>query len=512
MQQPLITVQSDDSVYFVREVMRKHQIGRVPVVNKAGKVVGLVTAVAICNGFSDKLEEVGSHLQAIIDSIGVATLVFNRFCRLVYWNQMAKLIYKDKIKLHVRCEELFESKVLKEILETGKTIKNIYEVNQDRHLVKNASPIIKQGKAIGVVCTIEDVTKVVNLMHKAEVINEKEELIERPGSGKGSLRTCPKPPCFEAFESRNPNANKLVKLAKKVAKVDVTVLIRGETGTGKELMARSLHLASSRKNNPFVIVDCSAVPEKLFETELFGYEAGAFTGASKKGKKGKLELADKGTLFLDEIGELPLEMQCKLLRVIQEKEFYRVGGLKPIKVDVRFLAATNRDLEEMVKEGTFREDLFYRLNVITLELPSLRERSEDLADLIFEFFNHFSDIYKIPISIIEKGVISSLANYDWPGNYRELRNVTERLVLLSENGCIKMEHVPDVIKNLTRGEKSERKNKSVYCLEEYIEQKEREEIIKALERHANNKAQAARALKIPRSTLYYKMKALNINI
>lgn len=520
MQQPVIAVKGNDDVYQVREIMREHKIGRVPVVSDSGRLIGLVTAVAICNGFSDKLEEVGGHLQAVLDSITEAAFVFNKYCRLIYWNNSARRLCKNSIKPGVRSNEIASQELIKNVLATGKAIKNIYEVREGRHLVKNISPIIKLGEVIGAVCTVEDVTKVVNLMNKVESRNEKAELIQ--GLGKGEKRgnqVAPEPPCFEAFSGRGKRFEKLIALAKKAARVDATVLIRGETGTGKELMARSLHLAGPRKNKPFVVVDCSAIPETLFESELFGYEPGAFTGASRTGKKGKLEIADGGTLFLDEIGELPLEMQAKLLRVIQEREFYRVGGVKPVRVDLRFIAATNRDLEQMVKEGNFREDLFYRLNVVTLELPSLRERGEELPGLVKEFIEQFSKFYDIPISSIEEGVISALRNYSWPGNYRELRNVAERLVLLSENGCIKIEHLSDVIREDLIKDCGEKESgppdsgpEGVYCLEEMLAAKEREAILSVLKQHQYNKSRAARALNIPRSTLYYKIKSLNINV
>ncbi len=513
MQQPVITVKSTDDVGFVREVMREHTIGRVPVVNGTGRLVGLITAMAICNGFSDRLYEVGSYLRALIDSLTIAVLVFNKFCRLVYWNESAQRLYRDKVRRGSRCRGIFDQQLIKGVLKTGEPRRNIYEVWNGRHLIKSINPISQGEEVVGVVCTVEDVTRVINLMRKA---SEAEQAVAGPGPLPGSSYTSPQPPCFEVFWSREEKARKVVRLAQKVAATDVTVLIRGETGTGKELMARSLHYASARRDKPFVVVDCSAIPEKLFESELFGYEPGAFTGALKSGKKGKLELADGGTLFLDEIGELPLEVQAKLLRVIQEREFYRVGGLKPVRIDVRFIAATNRNLEQMVKEGSFREDLFYRLNVITLELPSLREKpADERASLIEAFIRDFAAFYKVPVAEVEEAVLAALTRYHWPGNYRELRNVTERLVLLAEGGCIRYEHLPENIREAVgAGGRDEGQDAggSPSCLEDFLKEKEKEAILKALKEHAYNKARAARALNIPRSTLYYKMKALQIEV
>ncbi len=235
--------------------------------------------------------------------------------------------------------------------------------------------------------------------------------------------------------------SRLLESIRKVAVTTTTVLITGETGTGKELVAQAIHRNSNRRNNPFIKINCAAISENLLESELFGYERGAFTGAVST-KPGRFELADRGTLFLDEIGELPLDMQVKLLRVIQDYEFERVGGLKTIKVDVRLLAATNRNLFQEVKSGRFREDLFYRLNVFPLHLNPLRERREDIPALAGYFLDKFNRKLDKGIKAINAKVMEKFIGYDWPGNIRELENIMERLVLVSAGDEISINDIP----------------------------------------------------------------------
>jgi DNA-binding NtrC family response regulator len=228
-------------------------------------------------------------------------------------------------------------------------------------------------------------------------------------------------------------------LAQTLAPVDTTVLITGETGTGKELLARYIHRHSTRASAPFVVINCGAIPRELAESELFGYERGAFTGAFDKVHPGKFELADRGTIFLDEISELPLELQVKLLRVLQERRFYRLGGREEIQVDVRVIAATNQDLEQMVREGKFREDLYYRLNVAVIHIPPLRERPEDILPLATAFVNEFNKKFNKRITGFAPEAVSLLMSYPWRGNVRELRNAIERAVLLEQSEVITRE-------------------------------------------------------------------------
>jgi len=294
-------------------------------------------------------------------------------------------------------------------------------------------------------------------------------------------------------------------LLQKVAQTDTTVLIQGESGTGKELVAYTLHQQSSRKDKPFVTVDCGAIPGELLESELFGHEKGAFTGALQK-REGKFELAQGGTLFLDEVGNLPLPGQAKLLRALEQRQIARLGGTSIIPVNVRIIAATNVILSQVVKEGKFREDLFYRLNVFSVELPPLRERKEDIPLLVTYFINKFVQQQKKNLRGISSEAMDVLANYSWPGNVRELRNVLERAVILAEDR-ITPEHLPKFsepkppfsLPSPLTLPFSEARDKLLADLE-------KEYILQALAKSKGNKAKAARALNINYRTLYEKMK------
>ncbi|MRX73956.1 PAS domain-containing protein [Bacillus lacus] len=286
---------------------------------------------------------------------------------------------------------------------------------------------------------------------------------------------------------------------KSVAAADSAVLIRGESGTGKELFAHSIHLLSDRNKEPFIKVNCGAIPEHLLESELFGYEEGAFTGAKRGGKKGKFLLADKGTIFLDEIGDMSLHMQVKLLRVLQEKEIEPVGGVKTLPLNVRVIAATNKPLEQMIHNGSFREDLYYRISVIPIHVPPLRERMEDLAPLVAHFIKKISLRTGKRISSIHEEVMEIFMQYKWQGNIRELENVIEASIHLSKGEEITSQAVPDYIKQIGVFQQHSGKLKDV------LAETEKRTILEAVRRHGGDKKRAAAALGISKSTLYEKI-------
>lgn len=294
----------------------------------------------------------------------------------------------------------------------------------------------------------------------------------------------------------------------KVADTDASVLITGESGTGKELVARSIHHHSGRRDAPFVAINCAAIPRDLLESELFGHVKGAFTGAIKD-KTGKFQLADGGTLFLDEVGELPLELQPKLLRALQEKTVEPVGGTKPLKLDVRLVAATNLDIEKALADATFREDLYYRLAVIPIHLPPLRERQEDIALLL----RYFCTKHGAGSVNFDRGAIAALSSYRWPGNVRELENLVERLLIMRNGDTITVDDLPDKVCSAGPSPGSSLHSGSVINLpdEGYpLEQLEREVVVEALERNLWNQTAAAKFLRIPRHTLLYRMEKYGI--
>jgi len=302
-------------------------------------------------------------------------------------------------------------------------------------------------------------------------------------------------------------------MIKRVAPTTTTILITGETGTGKELIANAIHRSSPRKNNPFIKINCSAISENLIESELFGYERGAFTGAVSR-KPGRFELAHKGTLFLDEVGDIPKEMQVKLLRVIQDHEFERVGGLQTIKVDVRLVTATNRDLLKDVDEGRFRDDLYYRLNVLPIHLPSLRERKEDIDSLADYFVEKFNKKLNRNVKHVDSGVRKLFLNYSWPGNIRELENLTERLVLMAGGDSITIEDIPAEFKSHDetvsilpfKGKKKSFKD----IIKGKTEEIEKQMIIKVLKECNGNITKAAMQLGLSRRGLHLKMAKYNL--
>jgi transcriptional regulator with PAS, ATPase and Fis domain len=299
----------------------------------------------------------------------------------------------------------------------------------------------------------------------------------------------------------------LLSLIKKVAPTDATVLIMGESGTGKELVATSIHENSLRKSKPFIKLNCAAIPAELLESELFGHEKGAFTGATKF-KPGKFDMADEGTLFLDEIGDMPLKLQSKILRVIQEQEFYRVGGSSTVKVDVRFIASTNQNLEKMVQEGAFREDLYYRLNVFTLHLPPLRERKEDIPLLVDRFLQNLSK--KVEISSIALQMIMA---YSWPGNIRELKNVIESAAVIAENGFIEPAQLPGSITGPFNSTYSNEVSLPVnLSLDERINEIEKSMIIEALRKTGGVQVRATELLGINQRSLWHRIKKHKIDV
>ena len=310
---------------------------------------------------------------------------------------------------------------------------------------------------------------------------------------------------FKDIISGSAEMEEILNIAGRAAASKATILIRGESGTGKELIARAIHYTSPRKNGSFVAVNCAALSENLLESELFGHEKGAFTGADRQ-RKGRFEQANGGTLFIDEVGDVPLGAQVKLLRVLQEREFERVGGNETIKVDVRIVAATNKNLEKMVETGEFREDLFYRLNVIPLFIPPLRNRKEDIPTLISHFLSRYASSLNKDVNGISKEAMDILMKYDYPGNVRELENAIERSVVMARGSLITTEDLPVHIKSAQIEQKSHEVVYSNKSLNEMVENLEQRLIADALDKSDGNQSKAAEMLGISERNLRYKLK------
>ncbi|MZQ99407.1 MAG: PAS domain S-box protein [Acidaminobacter sp.] len=323
-----------------------------------------------------------------------------------------------------------------------------YNYKTNKQVLITGNPIFNNdGELAFIVNNVRDITEFDNLRKelndKDKIIDQQKIEIEKLKNSKKSMN--------RGYIFRSGIMSEIFELTQRVGRFDLNVLILGESGSGKEVVADSIVDASDRRDKPFIKVNCGAIPESLLESELFGYEKGAFTGAHQKGKIGMFELANGGTILLDEVADIPLNLQVKLLRAIQGKEIMRLGGSKTIKLDVRIIAATNKNLEEMAREGLFREDLFYRLNVVGITVPPLRERREDIPVLIHHFLKKFADKHKVEKSI-ETDLTDFLCNYSWPGNVRELENLIENLVVLTREPVIRKMHLPErMLRNTSEG-------------------------------------------------------------
>jgi PAS domain S-box-containing protein len=443
-------------------------------------------------------------LKLIFDNIHNGAVVTDPNGYVIYFNrpygQFLGVDADAQLGKHVT--EVIENTRMHIVAKTGKAEINVAQRIKGEDMVVQRIPIKKNGKVIAAFGQVmfKKVSDVGKLAKDLSVLESKVKLYEE------ELRTLRATHyTFESVVGSSPAIANLKKEAVKAANTNFPILITGESGTGKEMFAQAIHNASPRKWYPFVHINCAAIPRDLLESELFGYDRGAFTGASQHGKPGKLELANHGTVFLDEIGDMPLEMQPKLLTVLEEKEIQHIGGTTPVRSDFRLITASNQNLEEMVAEGRFRKDLFYRLNVIRLRIPPLRERREDVLPIAWSIIQNMVDDLPFREIAIQHQAEEALVNYDWPGNVRELQNLLNRALCFSEEGMIHLYDLPFFLRARTADTEA-----IDFSLGKVLGGTEKEAILKALATTSNNKTKASELLGIHRTLLYKKMRKYEI--
>ncbi|SKC54813.1 sigma-54 interaction domain-containing protein [Maledivibacter halophilus] len=416
-------------------------------------------------------------------------------------NLEVEVIGRDIFDIHGHVSDI------KEFYEAaqGKSIsfKNKFIEINGRPTLCSLSPVDRDGKRVGAILKVKDISELKKLIEERNEAFLKLEEIEKQISGRESVANM-----FPNIIGESDEINEVKKLLYKASNSSSTVLLLGESGTGKGLMAREIHAASKFKNNPFIHVNCASIPESLIESEIFGYEEGAFTGARTKGKIGFFEMAKSGTIFLDEISEIPLSTQVKLLRVLQSKSFFRVGGTEEIKIDVRIIAATNKNLEEEVLKGRFREDLFYRINVFPVWIPPLRKRKQDIYPIVYSKLPEICKKVGCEEKHISGQALKKLKNYNWPGNVREMENILERAVILCDGRTILSKHLKIETGN---GDAKEDIN-NIKTIKQAVMEAEKKAIINALKICNGNKKQAMDILNIRKTSFYDKIKKYEIEV
>jgi len=450
-------------------------------------------------------EALAKVLELIVDNVYSGIIVCDSDSRILYINKFyADLLQTTREKaIGQHIKNFFPASRLPGVVETGEMeLGRKCSLRADIALLVNRIPVKMGNKTVGVVLqtVFKNYAEINELMARLSLLQREVNYYKR---GLDSVLSATFD--FDTIIGKNGRLLEAKRMAEKYAKTDGAVLVQGPTGSGKELFSHAIHLASDRRKGAFVCVNCAAIPRELLESELFGYEEGAFTGARRKGKAGRIELADRGTLFLDEIGDLPLNAQAKLLRVLEDGRFERLGGLKPVQVDFRLVAATNRDLRAMIHRNEFREDLFYRLNTMSVNIPPLSDRPEDIPELA----HHFFMVLERPHMKITEPAMEAMKSYSWPGNIRELRNVIERAVSLVEADAIDVDQLPEEIRFPKMGQ-VKMSDFPDGTLAGEMAAMEKKILERALVQTQKKMVKAAKILGISRSTLYEKCRRYEI--
>lgn len=492
---------------------------RMPVINENGAVVGAIAVfrditdiVVLAEEITD-LKEIRGMLEAIFDATQDAISVVNQDGIGVLINpaytRVTGFTESDVVGKPCTIDITEDDSVHLKVLETKKPVKNArirVGINK-KEVIVDAAPIIVKDELVGSVAVIHDLSEIMDLTKE---LNQAKRII----------RNLEARYTFDDIKGSHKSIREAIEKAKLAANTPATVIIRGESGTGKELIAHAIHNASPRKYSQFVRVNCAAINENLLESELFGYKEGAFTGALKGGKVGLFEMADGGTIFLDEIAEVNLNFQAKLLRVLQEKEILRVGDTKPKPIDIRVISATNVDLEKAVEDKKFRKDLYYRLNVLPIKMPALRDHLGDIEELVHLMINKYNQEYGRNVVDVSKEVIQILEQYDWPGNIRELENFIGRAMINIKLGekIIEIKHIPTLLNTESIIEDQKRTSVAMNLdehdlttsLSEVVEVVEKQFIEKRLKENDFNRTETAKSLGISLRSLYYKIEKYRI--
>jgi PAS domain S-box-containing protein len=472
-------------------------IGAVVVFEESNSLERFLDTFKLCISINREVESVfsSSYDEIIITDNQGKVLKINAACEKIYNLKATDIVGKNVTELEK--SGVFNPSVTLKVIKEKKRVSLTQKTNTGRVLIVCGNPVFdSNSNLIQVISTSKDITEIYELKEK---LKETEKLVQKYYYELEELKQSSKE--YESIVYKSQQMKTLMSVVEKVARVDSNILLIGESGVGKGLIAETIHKLSNRSNNNFVNINCGAIPETLLESELFGYEKGAFTGANREGKIGQIELADKGTLFLDEISELPLQMQVKLLKVINEKKFIRVGGTKTVTSDFRLIAATNKDLRRLVKEGKFREDLFYRLNVVPISIPPLRERKEDIIVLVKYFLEKYNKRYNVSKKISPEA-FDVFLEYNWPGNVRELENCIERIVVTVDKDIIDLSDLPGF---LFKPFQDYTEPTELLPLKKAVEQTERQLIIKAYKLYKNT-YKVANILGISQPTVVRKLK------
>ncbi|MFX3651217.1 MAG: sigma-54 interaction domain-containing protein [Paenibacillus sp.] len=501
-----------------------------------GPLLGYIVVSDVLHAMMHAHRLIEAYFETTLETAGSALTLINEDAKVAYWTTGAEHVFSISKKdiIGQPAADFFPPDRLQSLktLYTGETVyRKQHQPRPDLFALINARPVQLDGHIVGAVAAEVDITTEIRLHQELLHMTSKVQHLE-----KAVARLQPEVDPFAKIKGSSPVIKQCMETIRKISTTSATVLILGESGTGKELFAKAIHDLRELQTAPFIGINCGAIPASLFESELFGYEKGAFSGADPKGKKGKIELAEGGTLFLDEIGEMPLELQVKLLRVLQEKSYFPVGGTRMKQANCRIIAATNQNLLSMIARNQFREDLYYRLNVINLVIPPLRMRKEDIYELTQTFLQEFSLLYNRHIELVPPEVFKLLFQYDWPGNVRELRNVIERLTILTTDGEVKPEYLPDTLASLIMQEQSEVQLTGIHAhansednprqdeldhsddselvsnvtYQQKLDTYEAQLLIQYLKAAGGNKRTLAKQLGISRATLYNRMKRLGL--